>query len=148
MCCGTEGGSYLRPIDACITQLKAQGPSRTCNESKEEEEFGSAWTASVSCFTKCVALQREREEEREGESERERERDIYIERERPGRRRRSGLRRCGGPLQAGGSTSRWRRATSCAAPLPASAESKQLTVEEEKVDFGSQHHDSGTVGTP
>jgi len=24
--------------DFCITQLKAQGPSRTCNESKEEEE--------------------------------------------------------------------------------------------------------------
>ena len=31
-------GSYLRLIDSCITQLKAQGPSRTCNESKEEEE--------------------------------------------------------------------------------------------------------------
>jgi len=36
MCCGTEAGSYLRLIDSCITQLKAQGPSRTCNESKEE----------------------------------------------------------------------------------------------------------------
>jgi len=34
----TEAGSYLRHIDFCITQLKAQGPSRTCNESKEEEE--------------------------------------------------------------------------------------------------------------
>ena len=34
----TEAGSYLRPMDSCITQLKAQGPSRTCNESKEEEE--------------------------------------------------------------------------------------------------------------
>jgi len=33
-----EAGSYLRRIDFCITQLKAQGPSRTCNESKEEEE--------------------------------------------------------------------------------------------------------------
>ena len=33
----TEAGSYLRLIDSCITQLKAQGPSRTCNESKEEE---------------------------------------------------------------------------------------------------------------
>jgi len=32
----TEAGSYLRLIDFCITQLKAQGPSRTCNESKEE----------------------------------------------------------------------------------------------------------------
>jgi len=29
---------YLRLIDSCITQLKAQGPSRTCNESKKEEE--------------------------------------------------------------------------------------------------------------
>jgi len=38
MCCGTEAGSYLRIIDSCITQLKAQGPSRTCNESNEEEE--------------------------------------------------------------------------------------------------------------
>ena len=30
----------LRLIDSCITQLKAQGPSRTCNESKEEGEEG------------------------------------------------------------------------------------------------------------
>jgi len=28
---------FLRLIDFFITQLKAQGPSRTCNESKEEE---------------------------------------------------------------------------------------------------------------
>ena len=34
----TEAGSYFRLIDSCITQLKAQAPSRTCNESKEEEE--------------------------------------------------------------------------------------------------------------
>ena len=33
-------GSHLRLIDSCITQLKAQGPSRTCNESKEEDEEG------------------------------------------------------------------------------------------------------------
>ena len=33
-----EPVSYLRLIDSRITQLKAQGPSRTCNESKEEEE--------------------------------------------------------------------------------------------------------------
>ena len=41
----TEAGSYLRLIDFCITQLKAQGPSRICNESKEEEEeaFSQAW---------------------------------------------------------------------------------------------------------
>ena len=34
----TEAGSYLRLIDSCITHRKVQGPSRTCNESKEEEE--------------------------------------------------------------------------------------------------------------
>ena len=34
----SEAGSYLRLIYSCVTQLKAQGPSRTCNESKEEEE--------------------------------------------------------------------------------------------------------------
>ena len=34
----TEAGSYLRLVDSCFTQLKAQGPSRTCNESEEEEE--------------------------------------------------------------------------------------------------------------
>jgi len=38
----TEAGSYLRLIDFCVTQLKAQGPSRTCNESKEKEEEGEA----------------------------------------------------------------------------------------------------------
>ena len=32
----SKAGSYLRLIDSCITQLKAQGPSRTCNECKEE----------------------------------------------------------------------------------------------------------------
>ena len=35
---GSETVAYLRLIDSCITQLKAQGPSRNCNESKEEEE--------------------------------------------------------------------------------------------------------------
>ena len=38
MCCGNEAGSYLRLIDSCFTQIKAQGPSRTCHESKDEEE--------------------------------------------------------------------------------------------------------------
>ena len=38
MCSGSEAGPYLRLIDSRITQLKDQGPSRTCNESKEEEE--------------------------------------------------------------------------------------------------------------
>jgi len=30
-----EAGSYLRLIDSCITQRKAQGSSRTCNESND-----------------------------------------------------------------------------------------------------------------
>ena len=38
ICCGAKAGSDLRLIDSCITQLEAQGPSRTCDESKEEEE--------------------------------------------------------------------------------------------------------------
>jgi len=38
MCSGPEADSMLRRIGSCITQLKAHGPSRTCNESKEEEE--------------------------------------------------------------------------------------------------------------
>jgi len=33
-----EAGSYLRLIDSCITQLKAQGPSMTCNTNEKEEE--------------------------------------------------------------------------------------------------------------
>ena len=37
--CGPEEGSYVRLIDSCITQLKAQGPSRTCNESEEEDNL-------------------------------------------------------------------------------------------------------------
>ena len=36
MCSGSESGSYLRLIDSCITQLKAQGTFRTRDESKEE----------------------------------------------------------------------------------------------------------------
>ena len=34
----TEAGSYVSLRDSCITQLKAQGPSRTCKASKEEEK--------------------------------------------------------------------------------------------------------------
>jgi len=38
MCSAFEAGSYLKLIDSCVTQLEAQGPSRTCNESEEEEK--------------------------------------------------------------------------------------------------------------
>ena len=34
-------------IDSCITQLKVRGPSRTCDESKEEEEEEFAIEASL-----------------------------------------------------------------------------------------------------
>jgi len=37
MCCVTEAGSYLRRIHSCITQLKAQGPSRVKKKKKDEE---------------------------------------------------------------------------------------------------------------
>jgi len=53
---GFEAGSRLRLIDSCITQLKAQGPSRTCNESKEEEKkkashwLGTAGSCEQACF--------------------------------------------------------------------------------------------------
>ena len=36
-----------RLIHSCITQLKAQGPSRTCNESNEEEEEGTTTQDAV-----------------------------------------------------------------------------------------------------
>ena len=39
MCSGSEAGSYLRLIDSCTTQLKAQGPSWACNESQEEKDL-------------------------------------------------------------------------------------------------------------
>ena len=38
---------YLWRIDSCITQRKAQGPSRDCNESKEEEEEEAVWRADL-----------------------------------------------------------------------------------------------------
>ena len=54
-CSGPEAGSYLTLIDSCITQLKAQGPSRTCNESKEEE--GDAWVRAMrKVATPCITL--------------------------------------------------------------------------------------------
>ena len=36
-----EADSYLRLIDSCITRVKAQGRSRNCNKSKEEQEKGA-----------------------------------------------------------------------------------------------------------
>ena len=93
----------LRLIDSCITQLKAQGPSRTCNESKEEEGGGGADLARAHaghdrarnqvsfpphdrCTPPPPSEQRERaresERERERASERAREKERERERER------------------------------------------------------------------
>ena len=46
-CAGIEAGACLRLIDSCITQLKAQGPSMTCDESKEEKEEAEVDTPGV-----------------------------------------------------------------------------------------------------
>ena len=44
--------------DSCITHLKAQGPSRTCDESKEEEEdvMQGAPRVEVSFLVQCLGL--------------------------------------------------------------------------------------------
>ena len=59
----------MRLIDSCVTQLKAQGPSRTCNESKEEEEEACRVVAEVEvakpqCFTSSAGGDMERGMER------------------------------------------------------------------------------------
>ena len=50
MCSGSEAGSYLSLIDSCITQLKAQGPSRTCGS-----EAGSYLRLIDCCITQLKA---------------------------------------------------------------------------------------------
>jgi len=46
-------------IDSCITQLKVQGPSRTCNVSKEEEEKKCTWlTVVIFPPSTCVVTRR------------------------------------------------------------------------------------------
>ena len=54
----SEAGSHLRLIDYCITQLEAQGPSRTCNESKEEEDTLSCWLLSRPMHYSLTGLHR------------------------------------------------------------------------------------------
>ena len=53
MCSGSEVGSYLGLINSCITQLKARGPARTCNESREEEEEVCGQNYAVLMVKKC-----------------------------------------------------------------------------------------------
>ena len=47
----------MRLVDSCITQLQAQGPFRTCNESKEEEEARGAGETRFSNPEKMRDLQ-------------------------------------------------------------------------------------------
>ena len=42
--------------DSCVTQLKAQGPSRTCNESKEEEDKNEGWVLTVGVGVSAAPL--------------------------------------------------------------------------------------------
>ena len=56
MCSGSEAGSYLRLIDSCITHLKAQGTSRTCNESKEEERDLRAFMLAAEALVVLAVL--------------------------------------------------------------------------------------------
>ena len=56
----TEARAYVRPVDSCITQLKAEGPSRTIHESREEgeEELGGSQPGSYfDLFCSCAAPQ-------------------------------------------------------------------------------------------
>jgi len=60
MCSGSEAGSYLRLIDSCITQLKAQGSSRTSSliSSTRAESVricGIKPPCSGSCFVLTLA---------------------------------------------------------------------------------------------
>ena len=47
----TEAGSYFRLIDSCITQLEAQGPSRTFHDSRAIAVIvGRVWSWSFEVF--------------------------------------------------------------------------------------------------
>ena len=48
--------THLRLIDSCITQLKAQGPSRTCNASKENKKEDADGPAGPACPPAAMGL--------------------------------------------------------------------------------------------
>ena len=60
----TEAGSYLRLTASCITQLEAQGPARTCNESKKEEEEAARDSSAGASPALTISGFRERKNER------------------------------------------------------------------------------------
>ena len=57
---GSEAGSYLRRIDSCITQRKAQGPCRTCSESNEEKR--RALTSEAGYVSPMIRFRGKREQ--------------------------------------------------------------------------------------
>ena len=56
MCCGSKVGSFLGRIASCIVQLKAQGPSRTCDEGKEEKETAGNRTWRKTAMTTFIIM--------------------------------------------------------------------------------------------
>ena len=62
----SEAGPRLKLKDSCISQLKVQGPSGTCNESQEDEKRknrltevgrseGTLWHSGVQVYlTECI----------------------------------------------------------------------------------------------
>ena len=65
MCSGSEAGSYSKLIDSRITQLKAQGPSKPCQESKDEVSIS---TLAPHPRQYLQAVQKKSKEEKEGAS--------------------------------------------------------------------------------
>ena len=56
---GSEAGLCLRLTDSCITQIKAQGPSGTCNESKgEKEDWGQLTCSKIRRHLVCLDIRR------------------------------------------------------------------------------------------
>ena len=51
-------GAYLRRKDSCTTRLKAQGPSRTFNESREEVEGFAPGAEAAAARTGCESPRR------------------------------------------------------------------------------------------
>jgi len=49
----------LRLMDSCITELKVQGPCRTCNESKEEEGCALQGRAKLGCLARARAKRKQ-----------------------------------------------------------------------------------------
>ena len=49
ICCNNKAGSYLRLIESCIIQRRAQRPYRICNNSEKEEEVEQVRRQAGAC---------------------------------------------------------------------------------------------------